>query len=120
MKKLLAALLAIGAVNANAFFFEAILAEAGSGYYSGEEMYRRGKDAFSIGYVTAVHDADLTSNPLDGMYCVPAGAKNGQLVDVAWLYLEQNPAKRHLHAAHLVRQSWRAAWPCPPKAAITK
>lgn len=94
---------------------EANAAEAGGQFYTGEELYRRGSDAFVIGYVAAVHDSDLTAKPIGERYCVPRGATTGQMADVARKFLEANPAVRHQHAAHLLRQAWRAAWPCPPQ-----
>lgn len=83
------------------------------GYYTGEELYRRGKDSFAVAYITAVYDSDITAKLEGASYCVPSGVKNGQLLDVAWKYLEEQPAKRHLSAAYLARLSFRAAWPCP-------
>ena len=44
--------------------------------------------------------------------CVPEGVSYGQVVDVTILYLEKNPAKRHVNAALLVAFALREAWPC--------
>ena len=86
---------------------------ANRGYFTGEDLYRRGKDGFTLGYLTSVYDSDSTAKVEGPSYCVPDGVKNGQLADVAWKYLEDRPAERHLSAAYLARLSFRAAWPCP-------
>lgn len=44
--------------------------------------------------------------------CVPDGASYGQYMDVIILYLERNPAKRHIDAAILMAFASKEAWPC--------
>lgn len=111
---LTAALLTSG--QANAFVdFELALAE--QGYFTAQEAYAKGKGSiFFITYASAVFDADRTSGRLGPNYCVPSGVTNSQLADVAYQYLDSNPAKRHLSAAYLMRVSFQTAYPCPPAA----
>lgn len=84
------------------------------GYYTGEKLYRRGRDAVTVGYVVGVHDATWATKQLTP-FCVPDGVLSGQLTDVAWKFLEQNPELRHHSASYLVRRAFAKAWPCPPK-----
>ena len=46
-------------------------------------------------------------------YCVDAlGIENGQMIDVATKYLEDNPATRHESARTLALIAWSGAFPC--------
>lgn len=81
------------------------------GFWSGEQLYRRGRDAMTVGYVAAVYDSDLES-AYGFSYCVPNGVTTGQATDVFWRYLVQHPEVRHLSAAYLVRTSFRESFPC--------
>ncbi|WP_370654215.1 Rap1a/Tai family immunity protein [Hydrogenophaga sp.] len=106
-------LLAVSTATHAFMDFELVLAE--QGYYTGQELYTLGKGtSLFTAYVTAVYDADRTSQRLGPEYCVPRGVRAGQLADVAYQYLDNNPATRHLSAAYLARMSFRAAFPCPP------
>lgn len=116
MRAQMLGVLLVASSGANAFWnFEEILA-AGGGYATGQSLYSRGKgNAALLNYVAGVHDADTIGQPIDGKYCVPDEVRLGQLADVAYKYLDETPEKRHLTAAHLVRQAFRKAFPCPPE-----
>ncbi len=81
--------------------------------FTGEELYRQGEGPVFHAYVTGVFDAGSMTGPPLRMYCLPAGVTDRQIADVALKYLRENPAHRHLGAAHLVRRAFRDAWPCP-------
>jgi len=44
--------------------------------------------------------------------CIPQGVKNGQILDVVKLHLQNNPSFRHEDAAAQVHLSLITAWPC--------
>jgi hypothetical protein len=79
--------------------------------YTAEELYRLGKGGGTIGYVVGVVDADYASST-PWHYCIPSGVTVGQIADVAWRHLEQNPQDRHFGAAYMVRRGLASAWPC--------
>jgi hypothetical protein len=90
---------------------EAALSDAN--LFTGEDLYRRRDRAeFFLGYVTGVVDTGSMTGPTLRRYCAPKGATNAQMADVAYKFLEANPARRHLGAAYLVRQSFHESWPC--------
>ena len=67
--------------------------------------------AISLGYVSGIAQvlADLRQ------VCLPKdGATNGQLVDLVFKTLENNPEFRHLSAAAIVRFSLQESFPCKP------
>ena len=91
---------------------EASLSDANM--FTGEDLFRRyGRIEFFVGYVSGVADTGSMTGPAVRRYCMPDGVTNAQMADVAHKFLRENPARRHLGAAHLVRQSFTAAWPCP-------
>ena len=51
-----------------------------------------------FGYINGVADALVPA----GLYCLPTGAKAGQVLDVAKLYMQDNPDKRYLPAPQLI------------------
>ena len=60
-----------------------------------------------MGYVTGVIDA------LSGVtICAPANLTAGQSVDMVKMYLEQNPAIRHLAGDAIVNKVMSTMWPC--------
>ena len=79
---------------------------------SGEELYRSASTLSFATYVAAVVDVGIIS-PRDLHYCIPQGVVSAQIADVVRKYLVENPARRHLGGAHLVRAALRDAWPCP-------
>lgn len=85
--------------------------------FTGNTLYElRGLPRFFEGYVSGVVDSGALDSPWL-RYCLPAGIKVPQMADVAYKYLVDKPATRHLGAAHLVRQALREAWPCPAEVA---
>lgn len=115
----LAGLLAIASPASAQFTpsnLERLFGENGGQFWTGEEIYRRGTgSALLMSYVAGIHDANLIYWTSTDNFCVPAGATTGQLADVAFKYLQENPQDRHRNAAFLVRESFRRAWPCPSK-----
>ena len=84
-------------------------------YFSGQELHAAGRGSVALSaFAIGVKDADASNLGLTRPYCVPKSANIGQVADVVWKYLDEHPAKRHLPGAHLVRESFRAAWPCGP------
>jgi hypothetical protein len=97
-------------------FFDDAVARTARHFWSAQELYGGGKgDTALIAFAVGVHDADASNRSLRRPYCVPDGVTARQLGDVAWKYLDEHPADRHLPAALLVRESFRAAWPCAAK-----
>jgi hypothetical protein len=63
------------------------------------------QEALIKGYISATADISLN-------ICPAANVTNGQLYDVVQNYLENNPARRHLHRSILVEQALTIAFPC--------
>lgn len=103
-------------------------ATAVEGYLSSKENMFDGNTLYELrpyphffeGYVSGVADTGALTGPALRRYCIPGGVKVQQMADVTYRYLVANPADRHLGAAHLVRQSFREAWPCPPEVKATQ
>lgn len=83
-------------------------------FFSGNDLYSHmQKDvvnkAISLGYVQGVFDAYSSL-----VFCPPSGQiAAGQIHDMIFIYLQQNPAKRHYSAAQLIAERLRSEWPCP-------
>lgn len=90
--------------------------ETGNTIYAGLEDWKRDsitspiKAGQSFGYVIGVHDA------LDGtVICTPSNASKGQLVDIVFNYLRDNPQIRHKSADELITQALIKFYPCKRK-----
>ena len=76
----------------------------------GNEMLERMKkaevaDSFYMGYITGVSIMNTTA-------CYYSNITTGQVYDVVKVYLEQNPAIRHLSRGVIVVQALNNAFPC--------
>lgn len=90
-----------------------IVSSSAPHFWTAQGLYQDGKGSSSLlAFAVGVHDADASNRNLVRPYCVPRGATAAQLADVAWKYLDEHPQQRHLPGAHLVRESFRSAWPC--------
>ncbi|HBV5676308.1 Rap1a/Tai family immunity protein [Klebsiella aerogenes] len=88
--------------------------------YNGNDLYRWGKDyqepsgTFSSGmysgYITGISDAFIGT-----AFCAPDGTTNGQLYDIVFNYLKENPARRTDDAGVIVLRSLSDAYPCKGK-----
>lgn len=83
--------------------------EKSTAFYTAEEVYRAGRSVAGW-YIVGVVDADHAS--MEQRYCMPTGAKLGQVLDVVWKHLEENPRDRHHGAPYFVRRALADAWPC--------
>ncbi|MBI2725425.1 MAG: hypothetical protein HYX42_04165 [Polaromonas sp.] len=112
----LLALAAGGASSQNAFGIDLMgdAALASGGFLTGQELYARGSDdAFVVGYIAGISDADRgAAKRMRPASCIPNGVSLGQMIDVTWKYLRDNPSTRHEPAAFLVREAMIASWPC--------
>lgn len=61
-----------------------------------------------FGYINGVADALVPA----GVYCLPAGVKAGQVLDVAKLYIQDHPDKRYLPAPQLIVNALAEKFPC--------
>src|SRR5262245_9358301 len=61
-----------------------------------------------FGYINGVAEALVPA----GLYCLPDGAKAGQVLDVANLYLQDHPDKRYLPAPQLIVNALVEKFPC--------
>ena len=88
-------------------------------FYSGNEIYARLSEwksesssnvvqqSVGAGYVIGVYDA------LDGLsFCSPGGVNQGQIRDIVFNYLRDNPQIRQKDAYILVAQALNKAFPC--------
>jgi hypothetical protein len=111
MKMLRLTILFIFFNSANAATFE-----TGNAIYSGLEDWKRDSSINSIrastsfGYVIGVHDALQ-----DALICSPPNITKGQIVDVVFNYLKENPQTRHLSAEVLINQALIRFYPCKKK-----
>ena len=101
MKKLLIGLLIIPAI-AHAEF------ETGNtlmAKMTGESPQRM----FALGYVAGVFDANQRVT-----HCAPdgPGITNGQINDIVFSYLSNNPSIRHRTADVLIQDALKQIWPC--------
>lgn len=87
----------------------------------GNELYKLGQSyrdkdasAFEAGrYIGYIHGiADVFSNDV---FCVPENTRNGQIYDIVFLYLQNNPKDRTKGAAVLTLDSLTEAYPCKRK-----
>jgi hypothetical protein len=99
---------------------------AAGNFYNGNQLHAQLKDyraastadivsaSAAVGFVLGVHDA------MDGIpdkstgFCFqsPRGLTKGQVADIVFLYLEQNPQVRHFTGASLVQAALSNAYPC--------
>lgn len=61
--------------------------------------------AYSLGLYHGQYDAPRT-------ICLPQGVDNGQMFDVAMVYMRNHPEKGHIPGFALILASWRSAFPC--------
>jgi hypothetical protein len=61
-----------------------------------------------FGYINGVAEALVPA----GLYCLPAGASAGQVLDVAKLYIREHPDKRYLPAPQLIVNALTEKFPC--------
>jgi hypothetical protein len=61
-----------------------------------------------FGYINGVADALVPA----GVYCLPAGVKAGQVLDVAKLYIQEHADKRYLPAPQLIVNALAEKFPC--------
>jgi hypothetical protein len=59
-----------------------------------------------LGYIQGVVDA------INGTVACPPRVSTGQVIDMVKLFLEGNPAVRHLGAANIVAYVLKENWPC--------
>lgn len=72
-----------------------------------EEMRGTQRQIAPMGYIMGVADAYV-----DIIFCPPEGITVGQLYDMFKVYLEANPASRHLAGDLLLHRMLKATWPC--------
>lgn len=63
------------------------------------------------GAATETADVNLFTDIII-QYCLPDGADNRQMIDVAVKFLNDNPSQRHESARTLATLAWREAFPC--------
>jgi len=89
--------------------------------YDGNAMYEwaqtyenKGSNAFDsgmyVGYIVGL--AEITSSVL---FCPPPHTQQGQLFDIVYIYLRDNPAKRSNSAGEVTITALRNAYPCSNK-----
>ena len=61
-----------------------------------------------FGYINGVAEALVPA----GLYCLPAGASAGQVLDVAKLYIQDHPDKQYLPAPQLIVNALKEKFPC--------
>jgi hypothetical protein len=90
--------------------------ETGNTLYSSLQDYKREKSenlikaSVAFGYVIGVHDA------LFGVViCSPSNGTRGQIVDIVFQYLQENPQLRHKNADELISQALVRFYPCKRK-----
>ena len=104
MKKLLLVLcVALHTTTARAEF------ETGNTLYTKMQDQSNGERMYVMGYVTGVFDAHQHIS-----HCLPSNVNVtiGQVTDIARMYLQNNPSIRHKTADVLLRDAFRAIWPC--------
>lgn len=94
----------------------ATIFETGNSIYSGLEDFKKDnssnvvKASSSFGYIIGVHDTLQ-----DVVVCSPSTITKGQLLDIVFNHLRDNPQTRHLPADILVRQALLKFYPCKKK-----
>jgi hypothetical protein len=89
-------------------------------FMSGNELLDRlndpgtAKPMVALGYVMGVLDAHYNTE-----ICPPEQVQIGQASDVIKQWLQNNPDKRHLPAAIIVRVILRQTWPCKAPTTLT-
>jgi hypothetical protein len=105
MRKLLTALLFVPAM-------------AHAEFWSGNDLHNRLSSSDSVerihamGYIMGVYDAGVNA-----IFCPPnqAGISAGQIRDMTFAYLSQNPAIRQRTADTIIFDMFRQVWPCPQR-----
>jgi hypothetical protein len=102
MKKLLVALLMVPAMARAEF-------ETGNTLYTKMQDQSISEKMYVMGYVTGVFDAYQHIS-----HCLPSNVNVtiGQVTDIARMYLQNNPSIRHKTADVLLRDAFKAIWPC--------
>ena len=101
------------------FFLSLFTTNCFATFYTGNEIYARLSEwksesasnvvaqSVGAGYVIGVYDA------LDGLsFCSPGGVNQGQIRDIVFNYLRDNPQIRQKDAYILVIQALNKAFPC--------
>ena len=102
MKKILLALLFVPAM-------------AQAEFYTGNDLYMKLQSTEvmermqGLGYVMGIYDAQVHIH-----YCprTETGITAGQLKDIVFQQLSNNPSQRHRPAYALVYEAFKAIWPC--------
>ena len=64
-------------------------------------------------YALGVYHGSITSrNEGAFRYCIPEGVDFGQMYEVAFRYMRDNPERTHYGAFLLILESWQSAFPC--------
>ena len=105
MKKYLIALLFVPAM-AQAEFLD------GNMLLSRMQSHKDSDQFIAMGYVQGVFDTTQRAS-----HCAPSGTgiTVGQIFDMVKLFLESNPALRHLSADSLAAETFKRVWPCPKR-----
>jgi Rap1a immunity proteins len=91
---------------------------AGDAFLGGSALYSlcTGKPIERIdclGYVTAIFDALVTGNNINGYRsCPPVATSRGQVTDIVVTYLRAHPERQQRAAAGLVAHALQDAFPC--------
>jgi hypothetical protein len=96
-------------------FFPAPAFAGGFYFQTGNSLYEicRASDAACMPYIVGVADSVEMNLVYDGVICLPAGATQGQIADVATQFMRDHPEDRALSAAAIVTRSLVLAFPCP-------
>lgn len=93
--------------------------DTGNQYFSGCERYgERGGNASMWGICVGYLAGFLARHRLQEsrIFCIPATATNGQMMDVVIAYLRNNPSVRHHQTSVLMTIALVGAFPCPAPA----
>ena len=102
MRKLLATLLFVPAM-------------AHAEFWTGNDLHNRLSSSDSmerihaLGYIMGVYDAGVNA-----IFCPPnqSGISAGQIRDMTFAYLSQNPSVRHRTADAIIFEMFKQVWPC--------
>lgn len=87
---------------------------ASAQYYTGNDLLERlndpARDFFAMGYIAGVSDLGLRE-----YHCPPQTVTLGQMRDMVYRSLTNNPSNRHMSAAVLVTVTFMEKWPCAKK-----
>ena len=67
-----------------------------------------------LGYLQGIVDATngIRNTSTGTMFCVPKGVTGNQLVDISYIFFEQNPQLRHYSADSLIAAALQKSFPC--------